>query len=118
MFLIRLKDNTPVGHISLFHIDLDNKTADAGISIPDKRGRGKSHIAGRLLARYAFYELGLNRIRCRILSRNRLAQRLAEHFGFQKEGVEREAAYQNGKFEDIYVYGLLKSDFERRNNNE
>jgi len=118
IFLIKLKDDTPVGHISLFHIDLENKTADAGISIPEKEGRGKSHIAGRLLANYVFGELGLNRVRCRILGRNRIAQRLAELFGFVKEGIEREAVFQNGKFEDIYVYGLLKSDFERRNSDE
>lgn len=111
-YMICLDDNSPVGYIILYNIDTINQAADAGIAIPDKRGRGLSHSAGKLLGRLVFGSLGLRRIRLRIQGRNRVARRLAELFGFVHEGVEREAILLNGKPEDIHIYGLLKNEFK------
>ena len=114
VYMIRLDDDTPVGYVTLYNIDTERKNADAGIVIPDKRGRGLSHIAGRILLRAAFSEdwLGLERVRLKVLRTNRIARRLAELFGFVEEGMERKVAIYNGQREDVYIYGLLKSEFE------
>ncbi len=114
VYLIRLDDNTPVGYVTLYNIDMERKTADAGIVIPDKRGRGLSHPAGRMVLRWAFSKegYGLERVRLKILRTNRMARRLAELFGFTEEGVERKAATHNGTREDVHIYGLLKTEFE------
>jgi RimJ/RimL family protein N-acetyltransferase len=113
IYLIRLDDDTPVGYVTLYNIDTERGNADAGIVIPEKKGRGLSLSAGRILLGWAFSEdLALERVRLKVLKTNRVARRLAELFGFTEEGVERKAAIHNGKREDVYIYGLLKSEFE------
>ena len=113
-YMICLDDNSPVGYIILYNIDTERKNADAGIVIPDKRGRGLSHSAGRTMLLWAFSDngLGLERVRLKVLRTNRIARRLAELFGFEHEGTERQAAIHNGEREDIYIYGLLKNEFK------
>ncbi len=114
IYLIRLDDDTPVGYLTLYNIDTERGNADAGIVIPEKKGRGLSHSAGRTMLLWAFSDngLGLERVRLKVLRTNRIARRLAELFGFEHEGTERQAAIHNGEREDIYIYGLLKNEFK------
>ena len=110
--MIRLDDDIPVGWAELSHIDVINRKANFGISIPEKEGRGLSFAVGRKMFDRAFNEWGLNKIYMRILASNRSACKLAERFGFKLEGTERQSAFVNGQFEDIAVYGLLNSEYE------
>lgn len=110
--MIRLDDDTPVGWAELSHIDMINRKANFGISIPEKEGRGLSFAVGHKVFDRAFNELGLNKIYMRIAVTNKTACKLAERFGFKLEGTERESAFVNGKFEDVAVYGLLKEEYE------
>ena len=110
--VIRLDDDTPVGWAELSHIDMINRKANFGISIPESKGRGLSFAVGRKMFDRAFNELGLNKIYMRIAVTNKAACKLAERFGFKLEGTERESAFVNGKFEDVAVYGLLKAEYE------
>lgn len=110
--VIRLNDGTPVGWVDLFNVDQQHRKAEAGIAIPERRGRGLSYRAGRRTLRFAFGVLRLNRVVLRIPKQNTASIRLAEKLGFTREGVEREAVFRDGKPEDIIVYGLLKRDFE------
>lgn len=110
--VIRLEDDTPVGWAELSHIDMINRKANFGISIPESKGRGLSFAVGRKMFDRAFNELGLNKIYMRIAVTNKAACKLAERFGFKLEGTERESAFMNGKFEDVAVYGLLNSEYE------
>lgn len=106
-FIIRLNDGTPVGWVDIFDVDELNRKAEAGIAIPERRGRGLSHRAAKRAIRFAFDNLGLHRLYLRIPESNTRSIRLAELLGFEKEGVERQAVNRSGNFEDIIVYGLL-----------
>lgn len=114
LLIIRLNDGTPVGWVELFNIDLENKKAEGGIAIPDPRGKGLAPLVGRRFLKMVFNEWRLNRVMARILASNTYAIKCAELFGFVREGVERQACFRDGKFEDVIVFGILKEDFERR----
>ncbi len=42
---------------------------------------------------------------------NTASQKLVERLGFLREGLLRSYEYFDGKFDDLYMYSLLKSDF-------
>jgi RimJ/RimL family protein N-acetyltransferase len=112
--IIRLDDDTPVGWIDLFNIDPANLKAEAGIAIPDERGRGLARAAGESFLALAFEVWGMNRIVGRILASNKYAIKCARLFGFVQEGIERQAVCRDGKFEDVIVFSMLKEDFRRK----
>lgn len=111
IWLIRLDDGTPVGWMELFNIDTANLSAEAGIAIPDPRGRGLAPIAGMRLLGAAFGTWGFRRIACRALASNEDAIRCAELFGFVREGVDRQAVLRDGKFVDVVRFGMLREEF-------
>lgn len=66
----------------------------------------------RALARcygYVFNQLGIERITAMIEIKNKASVKLAEGFGFVREGVKRKAAPDGGH---VGVFGLLRKDFK------
>ncbi|HHZ7415102.1 GNAT family protein [Enterococcus faecalis] len=49
-----------------------------------------------LICKFAFYELGLHKIRLAVNSNNQKAIHVYEKVGFKKEGIDREALFQDG----------------------
>ena len=75
------------------------------------RGRGLATRAVRLVARWAFDELAIERIELRVHPENASSRRVAERAGFIREGVERASrAWPDGSRFDSIVYSLLRSD--------
>lgn len=114
VFLIRLADDTPVGWAELFNIDHENGKGEIGIVIPEQRGRGLGVRAMRQLLRFAFSGLGLHRITARILASNTQALRGMRVLGFTSEGVERQGCWRGDAYEDVYTFGLLAHEFNRK----
>src|SRR5690554_1042549 len=106
-YIIRLEDGTAVGWCELFNVDRVNRKAEAGIAIPDERGTGLSLRAGKKLIQIAFGELGLHRLTLRIPESHERSIRLAKLLKFRFEGVESDALYRDGSFDNIHVYGLI-----------
>ena len=106
--------NCPIGVVYLTDIDWKNRIASTGIKIfkNSLRRNGYATDALRALHSYAFNELQLHRIQFRILCDNAASIGLHEKCGAKREGVMREAIFKGGKYLDVYMYGLLKSDFE------
>ena len=75
------------------------------------RGRGLATRAVRLVAGWAFDELGLERIELRVHPENEASRRVAARAGFMREGVERASrAWPDGSRFDSVVYSLLPGD--------
>ena len=75
------------------------------------RGRGLATRAVRLLARWAFEELGLARVELRVHPDNLASQRVAHRAGFRREGIERASrASPDGARFDSVVYSLLPGE--------
>ena len=105
-----------VGVLQLAKIDHYEKIAAISIVIGPKelRGRGIGSSALRLLLDYAFTVQGLARVYAEVYGFNTRSQRLMEHAGFQREGILRQHALQNGVRQDMYIYGILRPEFYER----
>lgn len=72
--------------------------------------RGRKWITRELIIKvfaYPFIQLGYPRLNSFVSVNNADAIRFNEHFGFQREGVLREAGE---KGEDLIVYGMLRRE--------
>lgn len=111
--IITKKDDQHIGNISLQNIDWISKNAEFAIIIGEKQfwGKGYSKQAADLIIKHGFNTLNLQRIYCGTSEDNTGMKKLAEHMCMKKEGVRRKALYKNGKYKDIFEYGLLKEEY-------
>lgn len=107
-----------VGIAGFDDIIKDNKVATMFIGIGDKslRGHGFGKEALDLLLKYGFKELLFHRIQLNVLQFNHTAISMYEKAGFIKEGTFREFVLRDGERYDLYLYGLLKHEWELINN--
>lgn len=67
---------------------------------------------GREIVKYAFKTLNLNRLDCRYIEGCRLTPLMLKKIGGTEEGVLREVIYQNGKFKNVHIWSLLRSEWD------
>jgi RimJ/RimL family protein N-acetyltransferase len=103
-----------VGSVFLRDIDTYHLHGEYGVFIGDDacRGRGLGTEACLLICRFAFEQLGLNRVFLRVIASNTAAIRSYEKVGFVQEGVFRKHVKLNGAWCDLIFMGLLKEEFE------
>jgi RimJ/RimL family protein N-acetyltransferase len=105
-------DGAAVGSALLFDFDLFAGHAEAGISlVPEARGRGVGTQAMRLLVEFGFVRCNLRRIHLQAIASNAGALRSYEKAGFVVEGRRREHAWVRGRYEDIVLMSVLRSEF-------
>jgi ribosomal-protein-serine acetyltransferase len=75
-------------------------------------GKGVASKATRLVARFGFAELGLQRIEIVAAASNIASQRVAEKAGAVRECVARDRLLINGKRQDAVVFSLLPKDLD------
>ncbi len=104
-----------VGMVYLKKIDWKNSHAELHVMIAEKSNQGRlfGAEAGFLMLNYAFQELNLNKIYCRAIEYASEVQGLINHCGFKKEAVCQHLLYQQGKYWNVNIYGILKEEFER-----
>lgn len=102
-----------IGTVSLNQIDYINQSALLNIMIgnSENRNKGAGTYALNKILEHAFFNMNLQRIELLVLENNAKAQHVYEKIGFMKEGIKKKARYKNGKFLDLYMYGLLKEKF-------
>ncbi len=101
-----------VGSASLSGFDLLARHAEAGISlVPEARGRGVGTEAMRLLVEFGFVRRNLRRIHLQAIASNAGALRSYEKAGFAVEGRLREHAWVRGRYEDIVLMAILRSEY-------
>lgn len=74
--------------------------------------RGYATEAARALTEFAFRELDLNRVQARHMTRNPASGRVMEKIGMRHEGIQRQHVLTHGAFEDVAVYGVLRSEYD------
>jgi RimJ/RimL family protein N-acetyltransferase len=118
IFALRNKsDNKLIGVTGFENILWNNGTATVYIGIGDIscRGKGLGSEALSLTMEFGFQELNLHRIQLNVLSYNAPALKLYEKLGFKKEGTYREFIHRDGKRHDMYLYGILRPEWEAAN---
>lgn len=105
------------GRIGLHHINQQNKMAEIGYWLDNGlQGKGIITKCCKALIKYAFTEMNLNRIEIKCAVANDKSRTIAEKLHFKQEGILQEAEWLNGKFIDLYLYALLKNDWDSINN--
>ncbi len=103
----------PVGNCGFMNIDWRIRSAEIGIFIGEKSfwNQGLGTEAMKLMLKHGFLTLNLNRIFLRVFQTNPRAIRSYEKAGFIQEGRLREAEYQEGKYIDVLLMSVLRSEW-------
>jgi len=115
-FIIGIKDSLEyLGQIDLYKIDWKNRFASLAIVIGKKEylGKGYGNEAIRVLLKFAFEELNLNRIELEVYEYNERAYKCYVKCGFKEEGRYRKKIYKKGKYWDSVCMSILRGEFEQ-----
>ncbi|MFN8384581.1 MAG: GNAT family protein [Anaerolineales bacterium] len=105
-----------IGNCGVFGISDVNSSAELGIMLGDKTewNKGYGSEVMSLLVRHCFETLNLNRAYLKVYTENVRAVRSYEKAGFVLEGRLREAVYKFGKYDDVLVMSVLRSEWTSR----
>lgn len=105
-----------IGNCGVFGIDQVNRLGELGIMLGEKdewnKGYGTETMT--LLLRHSFDTLNLNRAYLQVYAENTHAKRAYDKAGFVEEGRLREAAYKHGRYDDVIVMSVLRSEWIAR----
>ena len=114
-FMIRTKtDDRLMGKASIQRIEWANGNGflQLGIGAAEDRGKGYGTQALRMLLRFAFAELNLFRVTAAVPEYNEAALALLKKFGFVQEVCRRKSLERDGRRWDLYLFGLLKEEWQ------
>ena len=100
-----------IGSCQLNNIHDVHRSAELQIRIGrlDYQNKGAGSEAVRLLIEHGFDKLKLHRIMLHVFSTNLRAMHVYRKNGFQQEGVLREAAFIDGRWLDVNVFGRINT---------
>ena len=112
-----IKDNKPIGIVSLLDIDWLNRKAKVSINIGESEywGKGLAVETLKLLFEYAFVDLNLHKLYAGIYTPNLRSKRVFEKLGLQHEATLKEEVYVDGKYYDAEIFTLYKKDWFAKN---
>jgi RimJ/RimL family protein N-acetyltransferase len=113
MFAIMDSHEKLLGAAGLCYIDWINRTADFSIYI----GKDALYIdellapdAAKVMIKYAFEELGLNRLWSEIYSFDQAKVNFFNSLGFCLDGTHRQTHWADRKWHDSFYFSLLATD--------
>lgn len=108
-----LADGKVIGSCGLFCINQRNRNAEFGIMIGENTnwGKGYGSDAAKIVLRFAFEELGLNRVFLDVLATNPRAVRSYQKAGFVHECTRRQAIWRDGIYHNAYRMGILRDEW-------
>ena len=111
-----LENDRLIGFVALHSIEWNNQAGllAIGIGEAEYRNRGYGSDALRLILRYAFEELNLNRVGLDVIANNERAIAAYERAGFRREGAMRSAVQRDGRRHDRLIMGILREEWRER----
>lgn len=108
-----------LGTVGLNRIDRLYQMANLGYWVRTSCARrGVASRAARLIARFGFRELGLQRLEIIAATENHASQRAAEKAGATREGILRKRLLIHGRPHDAVMYSFVEEDMEETRNDE
>jgi diamine N-acetyltransferase len=103
-----------IGNCSFMDVNHTARSAEVGLFIGDKScwNKGYGTEVMRLLLRFGFDSLNLNRIFLRVDEDNKGGIRAYEKAGFVHEGRLRQAIYRDGQYHELLIMSVLRSEWE------
>lgn len=109
----KLEDDKLLGDIDLYVVDWSGRDAFVGLGIGEREfwGKGYGTDVMKVLLRYAFTEVNLNRVTLNVFEYNPRAIRSYEKAGFRHEGRMRQVLNKEGRRWDILFMGILREEW-------
>ena len=113
----RVETPGPIGFVGHYEPHPVLEFVDVWYVLGDRtqRGKGFGKEAVRLLVDHLFRSTPVERVGATCDVQNAPSYRLVEGLGFRREGTLRSALFHHGTWHDVYVYGLLREEWERSN---
>lgn len=112
-FAIETKETKEyLGGCGINKIDWKNSVVEVGIFIGNKEywGKGYGTDAMRVLVKFIFEQMNINKVSLQVFSFNKRAQRSYEKVGFKVEGILRQELFKDGAYHDKICMGILKNE--------
>lgn len=109
---ITLKDSgNVIGSCGFLNMKSKHYRAEVGFELSkDYWGKGIANEALEAVVKVGFQHFQLERIEALIEPENVPSQKLVERQGFIREGLLRHYEFTCGKFDDLYIYSILKDE--------
>ena len=92
-------------------VDIYRRSGEIGYWLARSHwNRGIVGEAARAVTQYAFETLDLVRVQTGVLAWNVASMRVLEKCGYEREGVQRRAAFKDGCFVDLVMYACLRPE--------
>jgi [ribosomal protein S5]-alanine N-acetyltransferase len=111
--ITRQGDDTLIGTVGLMNWKPKFFSAAVGYELaPAYWGQGMMTEALTAVLRYSFTLMALNRVEAYVAPQNIPSITLLQKLGFANEGLMREYGYWGQTFHDLYLFALLKREWE------
>lgn len=106
--------NRHIGNISLKNNKQSGYHSEVTIIIGDKSmwGKGYATEAIKMLSDHCFRRMDIHKLKAGAVVDNEACIKAFQKAGFTKEGTERQAVYSDGKYRDIHILTVLKTEWE------
>jgi len=107
-----------IGRVKGWEVSPYNGYLQLGYDVgPAYRNCGYMTEAVQAVISYLMRQADANRVYCSVRESNLASGRVCEKCGMQLEGVMRQHyARQDGGFDDVHIYGIVKSDLQKEGN--
>jgi RimJ/RimL family protein N-acetyltransferase len=111
LLVVDAEADTLLASVGIVEIDWDESRCELGYwAVAEHRGRGVVPRAVRLLSRWIFESLPIERIGIAAEPGNAASRRVAEKAGFSFEGVLRSWFVNKGRRRDAAMYSLIRGE--------
>lgn len=102
-----------IGSCGIHKVDWIARTAETGIVIGDEKywSKGIGTVSKRIVMKYAFEHLNLERLSVSVIAFNERSLALQRRAGFVEEGRRRKVFYKNGTYYDEVLFGMLRAEY-------
>jgi ribosomal-protein-serine acetyltransferase len=104
-----------IGSVGTHKINWPLRKTEMGYWLDEEsQGTGIMTDVCRVMITHLFEELDLNRVEIHCATGNAKSIAIPKRLGFTLEGTLREAGYACGRFLDLHVFGMLKTEWPRK----
>ena len=112
---LKEKPEQVIGDISVVDLDETVNACEVGyILCQDYWGQGLMTEALKAVLIYLLQDADFNRVTAKYVTANPASGRVMAKAGMRYEGTFRQAVFHKGEVKDFSVYGILKSDLQRK----
>jgi ribosomal-protein-alanine N-acetyltransferase len=110
LILVVTRTTQPIGYVRINWMDACHRFAWLRFAVGVHRGKGYAKEGLRVLLGHLF-RAGAHRVDAEVYDLNQAGLRLLEGLGFGREGLKRQAHFDQDGYHNIVVLGLLAEDF-------